>query len=37
MPRGGDTLEVDVNEQYLGLEFNYTYIMTCAVCIPQLT
>ncbi|KAE9964423.1 hypothetical protein EG328_010477 [Venturia inaequalis] len=29
-PNGGDTLNVDVNTQYAGLEFHYTYLMFCA-------
>ncbi|CZS87905.1 hypothetical protein WAI453_000289 [Rhynchosporium graminicola] len=28
-PNGGDTLLVDVNAQYAGLEYHYTYIMFC--------
>lgn len=30
MPKGGDPLEVDVNAQYVGYEFNYVYIAFCA-------
>lgn len=29
-PNGGDTLNMDVNTQYAGLEFHYTYLMFCA-------
>ncbi|KAL2071718.1 hypothetical protein VTL71DRAFT_12953 [Oculimacula yallundae] len=29
-PKGGDTLLVDVNAQYAGFEYHYTYIMFCA-------
>lgn len=29
MPKGGDPLEVDVNAQYAGYEYNYTYIIFC--------
>ncbi|EFW99832.1 ammonium transporter [Grosmannia clavigera kw1407] len=28
-PGGGNTLEVDVNAQYAGYEFNYTYLVFC--------
>lgn len=28
-PKGGDTLLVDVNAQYVGFEYHYTYIMFC--------
>ncbi|KAF3400722.1 Ammonium transporter 1 [Talaromyces pinophilus] len=28
-PNGGDPLEVDVNAQYAGYEFNYSYIVFC--------
>lgn len=30
MPDGGDPLEMDVNAQYVGYEYNYTYLITCA-------
>lgn len=29
MPNGGDPLTVDVNAQYAGYEYNYTYIVFC--------
>lgn len=29
-PTGGDPLKVDVNAQYAGVEWNYTYIILCA-------
>jgi Amt family ammonium transporter len=29
MPNGGDSLEVDVNAQYAGLQYHYTYIVFC--------
>ncbi|KAK8061738.1 Ammonium transporter 1 [Apiospora phragmitis] len=29
-PTGGNPLEVDVNAQYTGYEWNYTYLITCA-------
>jgi hypothetical protein len=29
MPTGGDPLKVDVNAQYAGVEWNYTYIVFC--------
>ena len=29
-PNGGDSLEVDVNAQYAGVEVHYIYIMICA-------
>ncbi|ROW03314.1 hypothetical protein VSDG_01371 [Cytospora chrysosperma] len=28
-PKGGNPLEVDVNAQYVGYEYNYTYIIFC--------
>lgn len=30
MPKGGNPLEVDVNAQYVGYEYNYVYIAFCA-------
>ncbi|KAK8104593.1 uncharacterized protein PG998_011626 [Apiospora kogelbergensis] len=30
MPAGGNSLETDVNAQYAGYEWNYTYLITCA-------
>ncbi|OJJ37141.1 hypothetical protein ASPWEDRAFT_182036 [Aspergillus wentii DTO 134E9] len=30
MPKGGDPTKVDVNAQYVGFEYNYVYITTCA-------
>ncbi|KJY00040.1 ammonium transporter like protein [Zymoseptoria brevis] len=30
MPRGGNTLEVNVNDQYTGHEFHYVYLTVCA-------
>ncbi|KAJ5457093.1 hypothetical protein N7530_012367 [Penicillium desertorum] len=29
-PAGGDPLKVDVNAQYVGVEWNYTYIILCS-------
>ncbi|KAI3393390.1 hypothetical protein diail_4319 [Diaporthe ilicicola] len=29
MPNGGDPLEMDVNAQYVGFEYNYTYLIFC--------
>lgn len=29
-PTGGDPLKVDVNAQYVGVEWNYTYIILCS-------
>lgn len=29
MPNGGDPLTVDVNAQYVGYEYNYTYLIFC--------
>jgi len=29
IPSGGDPLKVDVNAQYVGYEWNYTYIVFC--------
>ena len=29
MPKGGNTMEVDVNLQYAGFEYHYVYIMFC--------
>lgn len=29
-PKGGNPLEVNVNDQYEGVQFNYTYIIFCA-------
>ena len=28
-PQGGNSLEVDVNAQYVGLEYHYTYLVFC--------
>lgn len=30
MPTGGDPLVMDVNAQYVGFEYNYTYLIFCA-------
>ncbi|POS75167.1 hypothetical protein DHEL01_v206430 [Diaporthe helianthi] len=30
MPTGGNPLEMDVNAQYVGFEYNYTYLIFCA-------
>jgi len=29
MPDGGNPLEMDVNAQYAGVEYNYTYLIFC--------
>jgi Amt family ammonium transporter len=29
IPNGGDTLNVDVNAQYIGLEYHYIYLVIC--------
>lgn len=29
-PNGGNSLEEDVNAQYVGLEFHYAYLVFCA-------
>lgn len=29
-PKGGDAMQVDVNQQYSSIEFNYVYIVACS-------